>query len=85
MCVSVDCSKMAAMCGRSTPLSGNADETSSVLYTSMAIPIDIIKTPQNPLFSGYNFLSSNLNSEFERGGKYTPLGDKIFKKSPLKV
>ena len=26
-------------------------------------------TPQNPLFSGYNFLSSNLNSEFERGGK----------------
>ena len=26
-------------------------------------------TPQNPLFSGYNFLSSNLNSEIERGGQ----------------
>ena len=26
-------------------------------------------TPQNPLFSGYNFLSSHLNVEFERGGK----------------
>ena len=26
----VDCGKMAAMCGRSTPLAGNADETSSV-------------------------------------------------------
>uniref|UniRef100_A0A8C9YZV8 Uncharacterized protein n=1 Tax=Sander lucioperca TaxID=283035 RepID=A0A8C9YZV8_SANLU len=25
-------------------------------------------TPQNPLFSGYNFLSSNLNVAFERGG-----------------
>ena len=25
-----DCGKMAAMCGRSTPLAGNADETSSV-------------------------------------------------------
>ena len=30
-----DCGKMAAMCGRSTPLAGNADETSSVLYISM--------------------------------------------------
>ena len=25
-----DCGKMAAMCGRSTPLAGNADETPSV-------------------------------------------------------
>ena len=32
----VPCSKMAAMCGRSTPLSGNAEETSSVyIYISM--------------------------------------------------
>ena len=36
-------------------------------------------TPPNPFFSGYNFLSSNLNVEFDRGGKtkYTLLGVRV--------
>ena len=34
-------------------------------------------TPQNPLFSGCNFLSSNLNSEFERGGKKNASGSLV--------
>ena len=29
-----DCGKMAAMCGRSTPLAGNADETSRAVSTT---------------------------------------------------
>ena len=33
-----DCGKMAAMCGRSTPLAGNADETSSVYIYLWSTP-----------------------------------------------